>query len=240
MPSKPLSKRQKPNGPSFPLEPRREAFASAIVNGMKLQEAHKLAGFTGATHAAAFNMRHRPEIDARIRWLLSERVKVDSHRYARRQNRKGDLLQRALAKLDDIMSTDVRELVDWRKEAVLNAAGEVVEVVERMSVKDASAISAKAASAIKGLITKGGRLQVELHDQRAAATDIVRLLTGSDAQPAGNVTVNQVNVGAVSAADAAQRVMFLLASVANRIPPPKTIDAVAVHNSQDTDGQGDH
>ena len=135
-------------------------------------------------------------------------------------------MARALQKLDDIMSTDVREIVDWRREPVLNAEGEVVEIAETMALKDAHALSPKAAAAIKSVFTKAGALRVELHDQRAAAVEIVKLLSGSDAQPASNITVNQVNVGNVDAVTAAQRVAFLMAAASSRQPAPSPAPVV--------------
>jgi hypothetical protein len=220
MPRKPL----KPPHPSKPLKPSNETFCNAIVEGMKLQEAHKLAGFEGKSHAAAWQLRHRTEVAARIDWLLKERVDISTRTYLKRTKKSGDLLARALQKLDDIMSTDVREIVDWRREPVLNDNGEVVDITETVAVKDSAKISARAASAIRGVFTKSGKIRLELHDQRAAAAEIVKLLSGNDAQPASNITVNTINVGAHDALEAAKRVSFLLAAARSREPAVKTID----------------
>ena len=163
-------------------------------------------------------MRNAPDVAARIQWVLKERVEAETRTYARRQKSRGDLLARALSKLDDIMSTDLREVVDWRREAVTNAAGEVTGISETVAVKDAAKISPKAASAIKGVFMKAGQVRIEMHDQRAAAVEIIKLLSGSDAQPTTNVTVNQTNIGATDALDAARRVAFLLGAAMSRLP----------------------
>jgi hypothetical protein len=211
--------------PSSPLDAKREAFCHAVCRGKKLREAHEEAGFDGKSQAAAWQMRHSAPVDARITWLLNERVKADTRTFLRRKRGDGDLLARALQKLDDIMSTDVREIVDWRREPVLNDNGEVVDITETVAVKDSAKISARAASAIRGVFTKSGRIRLELHDQRAAAAEIVKLLSGNDAQPASNVTVNQINMmGQTDALEAAKRVSFLLAAARSREPAVKTID----------------
>ena len=216
------------NNPSFPLpSPRHEAFAVAVANGSKLKDAYAIAGFTGLSPKLSWELRHKPHVDARVRWLLDERVKASTRTFVRRQKKDGDLLARALQKLDDIISTDVREIVDWRREPVLNDNGEVIDIAETVAIKDSAKISARAASAIRGVFTKSGKIRLELHDQRAAASDIVKLLSGSDAQPASNVTVNQINVGTTDALEAAKRVSFLLAAARAREPAVKTIEATA-------------
>jgi hypothetical protein len=220
------------NNPSFPLGPKHEAFAAAVANGHKLQQAHKLAGFEGATYAAAWQLRRNPKVDARIRWMLEERVKADTRAFTRRQKGKGDLLQRALKRLEDIAFVDVREVANWRREPVLNADGEVIGEGESLMIRDSRDLTPAAAAAIKNVFTKSGRIRVEMHDAKAALVDIVKLLSGSDAQPSGgNVTVNQINVGETGALEALKRVSFLLAAARAREPAVKTID----HDSTDMD-----
>lgn len=228
MPRKRTIKSNVGKDPSFPLDAKREAFCAAICRGLTLKKAHSIAGYEGASEAAAWQLRHSHAVDARITWLLRQRVEAETRSFTRRQKSRGDLLARALQKLDDIMSTDIREVADWRREAVTNADGEVIEIAETMALKDASAISAKAAAAIKSVFTKSGKLRVEMHDTRAAAAEIVKLLTGSDAQPSQTTNITQVNVGAVSATDAAQRIAFLLAAAASKAAPPVMIEAMAV------------
>lgn len=214
--------------PSNPLDAKREAFCQAICRGKKLREAHDEAGFDGKSQAAAWQMRHSAPVDARITWLLNERVKAESHRFTRRQKSKGDLLDRAMKELEAIAFVDIREVIDWRRSAITNADGEVTEISEDVQVRDASAIPASAAKAIKGVFLKSGKLRVEMHDKRQALVDIVKALSGSDGalQPS-SVTVNQINVGGTDALEAAKRVSFLLAAARAREPAVKTIEGIA-------------
>ena len=232
--------KRKPSGisPNLPLAPKREAFALAIVNGMKLQQAHKAAGYDGKAYASAWQMRHSPDIAARIKWMLEQRVIADSRSFGRRQKKTGDLLARVVAELEDIAFQDVREVVDWRREAVTNEHGEVVDVRETVAVRDSAKLTPQAARSIKGVIVKAGKVQIELHDKRAALEALARILKGDDVATPQTVNVQQINVGTVDAVTAAQRVAFLLAAAASRpaSQPMRTIDAAPVHNSKDMDG----
>jgi len=219
--------------PAKPLRnTRHEAFAQSVASGSTLKDAYAKAGFKAkdATQSGYW-LRRRPEVNARIEFLMKCRVEASNRSFVRRQKTQGDLLARALQKLDDIMSADIGEIVDWRREPVLNSDGEVVEIAETIQVKDARAIPAKSRAAIRSVFTKGGALRVDLHDQRAAAEAIVKLLSGKDAQPASvtnNTTINAVNVGQMPAVEAAQRVAFLIAAAARALPTasaPAVIEA---------------
>ena len=218
MPPIPPKRKPKPYDPSQPLEPRRERFAIAIANGAKLQDAQRIAGFEGKSQAAAWQLRHAPDIDARVKAILNERVKAETRSYGRRQKKAGDLLARVVAELEDIAFQDIREVVDWRREPVTNADGEVTGISESVAIRDSKSLTPQAARAIKGIMMKAGRVQVEMHDKRAALEALAKILKGDDIQAASNITVNQVNVGAVDAATAAQRVAFLLSAAAHVRP----------------------
>ena len=235
MATKVLLKALRPKPPSEPLDPRREAFCDAICAGARLAEAHQAAGFKGKTKAAAWQLRHTPEVDARINWLLKRRAEARSVRYAKRTKVESDLLEASIARLRDIAFTDVREIAAWREEALTNAEGEVIGTAQKLALRDSADISPQAAALISGAFLKAGEVRLNFHDQRAALVDLVKLLKGSDAAPPANVTVNQVNIGAAGAVDAVQRIAFLLASATSRqpaAPQPVTIDAKPTdHNS---------
>lgn len=231
----PSNRSPKPFNPSFPLAPKREVFALAIARGHKLHEAHKLAGFEGKSQAAAWQLRHSPDVDARVRKLLEDRVRDDTRAFHRRQKSKGDLLDRAMKELEAIAFVDIREVIDWRRHAVTNADGEVTEITEDVQVRDAASIPASAAKAIKGVFLKSGKLRVEMHDKRQALVDIVKALSGSDAALQGStINVQQINLGATDALEAAKRVSFLMAAARSREPAkpePLTIEGEAVPKS---------
>ena len=218
-----MSTQRKTSNPSYkpskPLpNPRHESFAHAIAKGAKLLDAYKDAGYEGKTHASAWKLRHAPDVDARVQFLANERVKVRTATFARREKKAGDLLARVVAELEDIAFQDIREVVDWRREPVTNADGEVTGISESVAIRDSKSLTPQAARSIKGIMMKAGRVQVEMHDKRAALEALAKILKGDDIQAASNITVNQVNVGAVDAATAAQRVAFLLSAAAHVRP----------------------
>jgi hypothetical protein len=57
---------------------------------------------------------------------------------------------------------------------------------------------------------KGGALRIDVHDKGAALEAIVKILTKSEVPPAGSVTINQTNVGPMSALEVAKRVHLRL------------------------------
>ncbi len=225
--------------PNAPLRnARHEMFAQAIADGAKLADAYKAAGFNAKEANRTqfgYQLRKRPEIAARIQAVLEERVQSGTRRFARRQKGSGDLLARVVKELEDIAFQDVREIVDWRREAVMNAAGEVIDMRETMQLRDSAKLTPSAAKAVKGVFRKGDSLRLELHDKRAALETLAKILKGDDVATTQTTTNVQINVGAAGAVDAVQRIAFLLASATSRqpaAPPPVTIDAKPTdHNS---------
>lgn len=217
---------------SKPLpNPREEAFALAVSRGARLGDAYRAAGYTGKAANAnqhGYDIRHRPHVAARVEQLARDRVGSENRQFARRQKVKGDILDEAVKRLASLAFTDVRELLAWHQEPVVNADGEVTGTKQRLVIKDSSAISPEAATLLKGAFLKAGELRIETHDQRAALVDLVRLLKGSDAAPANNVTVNQVNVGQLSALDAAQRVAFMLAAAGRSLAAAPVVEPVTI------------
>ena len=208
--------------PYIPLpNARHEAFCCHIAAGQKLGDAYLAAGFkSGNAKVLGYRLRHRPEIDARVKALLQARVDSGTRRFLRREKGKGDLLARVVKELEDIAFQDIREVVDWRQEAETNAQGEVIGVRESVAIRDSAKLSPAAAKAVKGVFMKGDRLRLEMHDKRAALEALAKILKGDDVQPAGNVTVNQVNVGAIGSVEAAQRIAFMLAAATAAVRPP--------------------
>ena len=217
--------------PNQPLSnARHEAFAHYIANGQKLGDAYLAAGFkSNDPKTLGYRLRHKPDVEARVKALLQARVDSGTRRFLRREKGKGDLLARVVKELEDIAFQDIREVVDWRQEAETNAEGEVIGVRESVAIRDSAKLSPAAAKAVKGVFMKGDRLRLEMHDKRAALEALAKILKGDDVQPAGNVTVNQVNIGQLGSVEAAQRVAFLLAaanaSARPAAPAPLVIDA---------------
>jgi hypothetical protein len=208
---------------------RHEVFARAIAQGHRLASAYELAGFTGKSRRLSWELRHRPEVEARIAWLLESRVLGDTRAYRRREKRHGDLLDRAVRELEAIAFQDVREVADWRREPVLNPDGEVVDVRETLQIRDSKALTTDAAKAVRGVFLKGDRVRLELHDKRLALESLIKLLSGKNASPQASISVQQVNVGEMNSIDMAQRVLFMLnAAASQRAPAAEPIKTLNV------------
>ena len=138
-----------------------------------------------------------------------------------------------MAELEDIAFADIGELVQWYDEPVYNQEGELLRIDKKLAVKDTAKMHARERKAIKGVeLKQGGQVKLELHDKRLALEGIIKLLSGND-NPPQQVTVNQVNIGAIPAMDLAQRIAFLFAKAQASAPP--LIEAQPVQVSQDTD-----
>jgi phage terminase small subunit len=205
---------------------RHEAFALQIANGHKLERAHELAGFK-PDRKTAWSLRHRPDISRRVDELLKERVQADTMRRVRREKKEEDLRDRVIEELRRIAFADVRDVMKWNREPVLSPDGEVLDIVDRITVTASDMLTDSSAAAIKSVFQKAGSLRVELHDKRAALEALAKILKGDDVQP-GAIKVTQVNVGSLGAIDVAQRIAFLLSSAAaaaQRQPALEIIEA---------------
>ena len=64
--------------PSKPLaNVKHERFCGAIVQGHRLGPAYETAGFTGKSPRLPWQLRHKPRVDARVTWLLAQRIEAD-------------------------------------------------------------------------------------------------------------------------------------------------------------------
>ena len=133
---------------------RHEAFARAIAQGHRLGPAYERSGFAGKSPRLSRELRHRQEVDDRIRWLLEERVRADTRAYSRREKRSADLRERVLAELETIAFSDPGEILNWERTPVLNADGEVTGFESTLQVKDSAKLSREARVGIKSVFTK--------------------------------------------------------------------------------------
>jgi hypothetical protein len=214
---------------------RHEAFALAVSNGSKLIAAYEIAGFSGRSRASASILRWRPDVDSRIRWLAKQRVERETRAFARRRKLRGDLLDRATQELAAIALFDLGEVLNWERRPVVNDAGEVTGYATQFQVKDSAKLTAPQRAAIKAVFSKSGELRVELADKLTALATLIKTLTRKDVPTASSITINQQNVGEVSALDAARKVAFLLAASRAQALPVAVTNAMPVRNSKGAD-----
>ncbi len=128
--------------------------------------------------------------------------------------------------------------MNWKRDPILSSDGEVLDIVDRISVTASNKLSNDAAAAIKGVFQKGGQVRVEFHDKRAALESLVKLLNTDSAPLPPSMTVNQVNIGQMNSLDLARRVAFLLSATGaapNKAAELPIIEGNAVKVSQDMD-----
>jgi hypothetical protein len=134
-----------------PLQnPRHEAFALHIANGHKLERARELAGFR-PDRKTAWSLRHRPEIARRVDELLKERVQADTRRSVRREKKEEDLRDRVIEELRRIAFADVRDVMRWNREPVVSPDGEVLDIVDRITVTASDKLTDSSVAAIKSV-----------------------------------------------------------------------------------------
>lgn len=141
------------------------------------------------------------------------------------------MLERTVKELEKIAFSDIGEIANWQREPILNADGEVVDYRTTLQIKDSAKLTVAQRAMVKAAFTKGGEIRLDLHDKLAALLGLHKALMGKDV-PASSVTVNQVNVGAVPAIEAARKVAYLLAAArAAQLAPPaagKVIEGAAI------------
>lgn len=233
MPTRPgKTSAKRPKGAIDPSQPlrlaQRELFAQFIANGVPVPEAYRRAGYSGGDDAR-WDLRRSAEVDARVNWLLAERVRADTEARHKREKKTGDLRDRVLKELERIAFSDARDVCQWDRVPVVDPEGSVTGYRDELTATPSHRLTRDAAASVRSVTTKGGALKIDVHDKLAALDKLARALgIFSDAAPvAGNVTVQQVNVGDVSALEVARRMAFLLASAGQepQAREPATIDA---------------
>ena len=232
-PYRPKPPPRKPRDPilnaSKPLRtPTKEHFAQLIANMVPAPEAYKRAGYKGSRDARS-QLRRSPDVDARITWLVNERIRSDTEARHRREKPIHDLRERLIKQLERQAFGDVRSVQQWRRVPIVDAEGSVTGYRDELITTPSERLAPDAAAKVKALKTKAGQVQVEFHDPQVALDKLCRI-AGLYADATPSVTVNQVNVSAGSdtALEAARRLAFAISAAeqAARLaaPEPKTIE----------------
>ena len=181
-------------------------------------------------------LRNRPDIKARVNWLLVQRVENDTKRRHKGEKKFGDLRTRTMKELERVAFSDVREIVQWRRVPIIDSDGSVVGYQDEVIATPSHELSRDAAASIKEVSTKSGAVRIATHDKLAALDKIARALGlfQESAPPPQSVNVQQINVGDVQALELARRLAFLLATAGAREgqkAEPLTIEAKAAEPS---------
>jgi hypothetical protein len=209
-----------------------------VAQGVKVKDAYTKAGYTGGD-LARYDLRRSADVDARVNWILAQRIEADTKRRHASEKPIADLNTRVLRELEMIAFSDTREIVQWQRIPLLDPDGNVTGFRDEITPTPSHKLKASAAAAIKGVSTKSGSLKIETHDKLAALAQLARILgLCHDATPSTNVTMTQVNIGGESTAlESARRLAFALAAAQHAAlyaPPgePLTIEGKAAREKQ--------
>ena len=136
-----------------------------------------------------------------------------------------------IRQLEALAYSDVRDVVQWDKEAIVNSDGDVTGFKHVMQITPSRLLTPEQAAMVKGVTTKAGELKFDAIDRLQALAHLARVL-GMVAPDAPNVVNNtQMNIGQVnmtgeqSALEAARRLAFALERAARA--GPLVIEAVS-------------
>ncbi|MBV8472410.1 MAG: terminase small subunit [Hyphomicrobiales bacterium] len=214
--------------PARPLHNnKKEIFAQLVAQGTPVADAYTKAGYSGGNDTRS-QLRRAPDVNARIEWLLMDRVRADTARRHKSEKKVGNLRSRVLQELERVAFADVRDIVQWRRVPIVDKDGTVTGYEDVMVVTPSEQLTAAQAAAVREVTTKSGSLKISTHDKNSALEKLCKALgiySDAAAPPAPSVVV--VDSGAEKALEVAKRLAFLLASVDARTPQPLTIEAKA-------------
>jgi hypothetical protein len=203
--------------PSKPLaKPSRELFAQDVAAGTPVKDAYLRAGYKGSA-VSRYELRRCADIDARVNWLLAKRIEDDTRARHKAEKKIPDTRERVIRELERVAFNDIRDLVQWERRAIVED-GQVVGFEDIMVVKPSRLMTPDQASSVRSVTTKAGQLKFETHDKLGALEKLAKVL-GLYVEPAAppvsqSVTVNQLNFNSNNAFEAARRLAFALAKVA--------------------------
>jgi hypothetical protein len=79
-----------------------------------------------------------------------------------------DARERVIRELGRLAFSDVRDLVQWEKSAILGDDGEVIGFEDIVVVKPSHLMTADQAKSVRSVTTKSGALKFEMHDKLGA------------------------------------------------------------------------
>lgn len=216
--------------PSKPLaNVKHERFCCAIVQGHRLGPAYEIAGFAGKSPRLPWQLRHKPVIDARIRWLLVDRIEFEAAIRGRALEKEMDARTRLIRELEAIAYVDPGDIMQWNRDPQFDDAGNLVGYRDRLEITPSHLLTKAQRAAVKSVTkhtTKSGTtLRIDTQGKIEALGQLARILgvTQPDA-PASTVNNTQVNVAQVNinpetnALEAMRRLAFAIEKTARAMP----------------------
>jgi hypothetical protein len=205
---------------SVPLKhPPREVFAQGVARGINVDVAYREAGYMGNS-ASRRELRCSADVDARIKWLLVQRIEADAQARARVIEKEHDARLRLIKHLEALAYSDTRDVVQWDRDPLIDEDGTLVGWRDRMQVTPSRLLTREQAAMVRSVTTKSGGIKFEVIDRLAALEKLAKVLgLPLDVTPQ-SVTNTQVNVGHmhvdsnVNALEAVRRLAFALQKAA--------------------------
>lgn len=210
---------------SKPLnKPNREHFAQLVADMVPVKVAYERCGYAGGDQART-QLRCDLEVDARVKWLLANRVRVMTEASVRGEKKIVDSRLRLVREFERIAYSSLGDVVAWDRTPILGPDGSIEGFADELTATPSKHLPRSTMAAIKSVTTKAGNLKIDMHDKLNAMNGLAKILGMTlDAAPvAQSVTVNQINVGATPALELARRVAFLLGQ-AGASSEPATIE----------------
>jgi hypothetical protein len=108
---------------SVPLKhPPRELFGQAVARGVNVDVAYHEVGYAGGA-ASRRELRCSADVDARVRWLLVQRIESDAKTRARLVEKEQDARLRLIHELEAIAYVDPGDLMQWDRAPMFDDDG---------------------------------------------------------------------------------------------------------------------
>ena len=164
-----------------------------VAQGVPVSIAYERAGYRGGDVSRS-QLRRSPDVDARVSWLLARRIQADTRTRHRSEKPIADARLRLIREFEKVAYSDVRDLVAWNKEPILDADGTVTGYRDRMTVTPSHRLKPGVAATVKSVTTKSGAVKFDVHDKLNALMQLGKILgLYTDAASVAATTNLQVN-----------------------------------------------
>ena len=208
---------------SLPLKhPPREIFAQAVARGVNVDVAYREAGYTGGP-ASRRELRCSADVDARIRWLLVQRIESDAKERAKLVCVEIDAKSRMIAELKSIAYADIGDIAQWDKKPVYDEEGTLKGYEDHVTFTPSRLLTKAQRGAVKGISKQstkyGSQIKLDMTGKIEAIGLLAKVL-GFAAEPAPSaitntqVNVGQVNLGQDNAREGLRRLAFAIEKIA--------------------------
>lgn len=209
-----------------PLAFTREHFAIAIANGTDVETAYREAGYKGGERSRQ-SLRYAPDVKARIRWILEERIRAGAAARAKSAGKEIDARLRLIRELEAIAYVDPGDLAQWDRVPRFDATGALVGYDDVLVLTPSHLLTKAQRSAVKSVsrtVKKDGTtVRLDTNGKQEALGLLAKILGVVQADSSTTTTINatQVNVttgGETNALEAARRLAFALEMAARALP----------------------